>query len=228
VTPKARAAGKPARYLAWAAAALLLAACRPTPEEKGFASLGLGDYPTAIRAFTAAVEEDPGAYGTRLGLGQALLQKAAAESDSAAFAYGLLQLEACRTLRPAADLDALLADAWVDRARDLARRRDTLRALEALARAAERDPRAPAPLSLAGILYGKRGDLDKAEALFAKALQADSADASSHFNLGMLRWRAGRVREAHGHWLKALQARPDDEDLLHWFAQAEKRLREAP
>lgn len=207
--------------------ALGLAACRDGVD-KGFTSLGLGDYPMAVSFFTRALEEDPDRYEARLGLGQALLQKAAAESDSAAFAYGLVQLEACRTLRPDADLSALLSDAWLERARQEARGRDTLAALEAISRSIERNPRAPAPLNLAGIIYGKRGDVDKAEALFRRAVEADSGDASAHFNLGMLRWQEGDAREAHGHWMKALSALPEDGDVLYWFALAERKLRESP
>lgn len=210
-----------------ALAALALAACKDGVD-KGYTSLRLGDYPMAIAFFARALEEDPEGYPARLGLGQALLQKAAAESDSAAFAYGLAQLEACRTLRPDADLSALLSDAWLDRARQLARGRDTLGALEALSRAIERHPDNPAPLNLAGILYGKRGDVGKAEALFRRAIRGDSADASAHFNLGMLRWQAGDAREAHAHWMKALHALPHDEDVVYWFALAEKKLRESP
>lgn len=220
---KRRVAGRVALA---ASAAALLAACLGDGIDKGFTSLGLGDYPMAIPVFTRAVERDPASYRARLGLGQALLQKAAAESDSAAFAYGLLQLEACRSLRPSDDLSRLLSDAWLDRARALARGRDTLAALAALSRAIERSPGNPGPLNLAGILYGKRGDVDKAEALFARALEADSADASAHFNLGMIRWQAGDARSAHSHWLKALSALPRDEDILYWFAMAERRLRE--
>jgi Flp pilus assembly protein TadD len=211
-----------------ACGALALAACGPSDVEKGNTSLSLGDYPMALAAFGRAAEADPGSWRARLGLGQALLQKAAAESDSAAFAYGLVQLEACRTLHPGADLSGLLSDAYLERARALARRHDTLGALEAASKAIERNPSNPGPLNLAGILYGKRGDAAKAEALFRKALLADSADASAHFNLGMIRWQAGDARDAHAHWLKALAALPQDEDILYWFALAERKLRESP
>ena len=44
----------------------------------------------------------------------------------------------------------------------------------------------------------------------------------------MLRWQAGDVRGAHDQWLAALKALPDDEDILYWFALAEKKLRESP
>lgn len=210
------------------AAMFVLAGCGKSDLEKGSTSLALGDYPHALAAFGRAVERDPGSWRARLGLGQSLLQKAAAEGDSAAFAYGLVQLEACRTLQPSSDLSALLSEAYLERARALARSRDTLAALEAASRAIERNPKSPGPLNLAGILYGKRGDPAKAEALFRRALAADSGDASAHFNLGMIRWQSGDARDAHGHWLKALESLPQDEDILYWFALAESRLRESP
>ena len=64
--------------------------------------------------------------------------------------------------------------------------------------------------------------------MFRKALGLDSSDASAHFNLGMIRWQAGDVRVAHGHWLKALKRLPQDEDVVYWFALSEKKLRESP
>lgn len=202
--------------------------CRNADVDKGRACLGLGDYPLALRFFSRAVEADPQGYEARLGLGQALLQQAFALGDSLAFDGALLQLEACRSLRPSEDLGALLGEAWLERARGLLRGGDTLAALAALSKSRDRAPGDPKPLNLAGIIYGKRGETDKAATLFREALAQDSADASAHFNLGMLNWQDGDVRAAHGHWLASLRALPTDEDILYWFALAEKKMRESP
>jgi tetratricopeptide (TPR) repeat protein len=206
----------------------LLTGCGQRDLDKGFTCLGLGDYPQAITFFKIAVAEKPASYPARLGLGQALLQKAVAETDSEAFKYGLIQLEACRTLKPSDDLSSLLSNAWFDRARMHARAKDTLAALEALGKASERNPHHAAPLNLAGVLYGKRGEVEQAAALFRKALAVDSKDASAHFNLGMIHWQSDEFHEAHAHWLQALSQLPDDEDILYWFARAESRLRASP
>lgn len=217
------------KSIGWAiAVATLCVGCRNADLDKGRSCLGLGDYPLALRFFGRAVEADPGDYEARLGLGQALLQQAFALGDSTAFTGALLQLEACRSLRPSDDLGSLLGEAWLERARGLLRAGDTLAALAALSRARDRAPADPKPLNLAGIVYGKRADPDKAGALFRKALALDSGDASAHFNLGMLEWQAGDARAAHGHWLASLKALPADEDILYWFALAEKKLRESP
>lgn len=217
------------KRLAWALAlAAVCAGCRGEDLEKGRACLGLGDYPLALRFFTRAVEADPQGYEARLGMGQALLQQAFAHGDSDAFAGALLQLEACRSLRPSDDLGALLGEAWLERARGLLRSGDTLAGLGALSKARDRAPSDPKPLNLAGIVYGKRGESGKAEALFRKALAQDSGDASAHFNLGMLAWQSGDARAAHAHWLVSLKALPADEDIVYWFAMAEKKLRESP
>jgi tetratricopeptide (TPR) repeat protein len=210
------------------AVAFCFAGCGRKDIEKGWISLGLGDYPMAIRFFQAGVEADPGRYDAHLGLGQSLLQKSFAEGDSAAFAYGLIQLEACRNLAPGNDISGILTDAYYERAKILLRGRDTLSALTNLSKAIERGPGNPKPLNLVGIVYGKLGEPDKAESLFRKALELDSTDASANFNLGMILWEAGEVRPAHGHWLKALKRLPHDEDVLDWFALSEKKLREAP
>jgi tetratricopeptide (TPR) repeat protein len=206
----------------------ILSACGGKDLEKGWVSLGLGDYPMAIRFFQTAVEGNPRLYDARLGLGQALLQKAFAERDSASFNYGLVQLEACRSLSQNADLAQILTDAYFERARGQLRGGDTVDALASLSKAIDRGPRNPKPLNLAGIVYGKLGEPEKAGTLFQKALQLDSADASAHFNLGMIRWQDGDIRSAHEHWLKALKTLPRDEDVLYWFALSEKKLRETP
>lgn len=211
-----------------AGAALLLMACRGEDDEKGRISLSLGDYPMAIGFFRAAVEEDPHHYDARLGLGQALLQKAFAEDDSASFEYALIQLEACRGLAPSQDISELLADAYYERARSLLRNRDTVAALATLSKAIDRAPENTRPLNLVGIVYGKLGETGKAEALFRQALISDASDPSANFNLGMILWQSGDVRLAHAHWLKALKAMPRDEDVLYWFALSEKKLRETP
>jgi len=210
------------------AAAAVLSACQSRDIEKGRVCLGLGDYALARTFFAKVVEEYPEGYPGRYGLGQALLQQSLAEGDSASFAHAMVQFEACRSIRPSQDLTELLTDAYTERARGLLNRKDTVSALATLAKAIERNPANPQPVNLVGIIYGKLGDPAKAAALFGKALDLDSADASAHFNLGMIRWQAGEYAKAHEHWLKALKALPKDEDVLYWFALSEKRLRESP
>lgn len=219
---------KPGMLLGGVLMTLALAGCRQSQVEKGRVSLSLGDYPLALRFFGGAVEENPEAYEARLGLGQALIQKAVAEKDSASFAYGLVQLEACRSLLPSQDLSSLLGEAYTSWARVLLTSGDTVAALSAISKAIERDPGSPQSLNLAGIIYGKLEEPEKAQTLFRKALDRDSADASAHFNLGMIFWQRGNPEQAHAHWLKALQALPNDEDVLYWFALAEKKLRGSP
>jgi tetratricopeptide (TPR) repeat protein len=226
--PRGNRAGKRRGYLAAAAVAWLVLACDHGRIEKGRISLSLGDYPMAVRFFQTAVEENPQRYEARLGLGQALLQKAFAENDSAAFEYALVQLEACRSLAPSQDLSELLTDAYYERARSQLKGQDTLSALTSLSKSIDHGPKNTRPLNLVGIVYGKLGESEKAEALFRKALRLDSLDASAHFNLGMLAWQAGEIRPAHEHWLKSLKTLPDDEDVLYWFALSEKKLRETP
>lgn len=217
------------RISAVCAAALLgLIGCTSRDLEKGEACLALGDYPMAIRFFSRVAEKDPLDFAARVGLGKALIQKSAAEGDSAAIAYALVQLEAGRSLNPDADLAPLIAEAYLEKARSCLQRLDTTGALASLARSVERDPKGVSALNLAGIIYAKLGDPDRATALFGKALTLDSTSASAHFNQGMLDWQAGEVQKAHGHWLEALKALPEDEDALYWLALAEKRLRGAP
>lgn len=205
---------------------LVLCRCADRSIEKGYTSLQLGDYEMAISFFHQVLKKNPRNYDARLGMGKALIQKAIDHAnDTTSWRHALTNLEAARTLRPEEDIGALLAEAWTVHARALLSAEDTVEALSGLARAIEHHPSSVEPLNLAGIVYFRMGDADKAEVLFRKAVDLDTEHPSGYFNLGMVCWRQDRLADAHGYWLKAIKRAPDDEDILYWFALAEKKLR---
>lgn len=208
--------------------AILVASCGSSTIEKGTTCIRLGDYPMAIRFFTHALEHDPGSFEARVGMGKALLQKAVAEKgDKSAWQEAILHLEAAATLGGNdAEIPLLLSEVWFARAQNLVARKDTSGALDALSRSIEDDPGNPSPVNLAAIIYFRAGYTDKAEALFRKSVELDSAHPSSRFNLGMVLWSKGEYEEARKQWLLALKADPEDQDIIYWFAMAEKKLRE--
>jgi tetratricopeptide (TPR) repeat protein len=208
-----------------AALVFLLAGCGNSNLDKGNISLRLGDYPAAISFYSEEVKNHPDSYLGRLGLGKALLQKAC-DADTSAWKGALVQLEAARTLSPTAELGGLLAEVYLQRSHQLLNARDTVAALDALSSSIESDKAAIEPLNLAGIIYYRLGEADKSEVLFTKAVSLDSANASARFNLGMVYWQSGKLKQAHAQWLAALAASPRDKDMLYWFARAEKKLRE--
>jgi len=212
------------------ACAAVLTGCGHANIEKGDTSLRLGDYPAAIKFFSAELQRRPDCYPARLGLAKAVFQKSVDEHiDLTLWKEGLMHLEAARTVAPAEEeenVTALLSEAWVYHARALLAAADTVGALADLSRAIEYNPRSVEPLNLAGILYFQLGDAQKSIALFERAAAIDSTSPSAHFNLGMVHWQQGDIRSAHGHWLTALKLAPADEDILYWFALAEKNIRE--
>ncbi|MBD3393496.1 MAG: tetratricopeptide repeat protein [Chitinivibrionales bacterium] len=220
-----------AAYAGVLAVALFWGGCGHGNVDKGETSLRLGDYPAAIEFFEEELKRHPDSYEARLGLGKAMLQKSVdAGGDSALWKRGLMHLEAARTLAPseqAEHIEQLLSEAWAHHARSLLSGGDTLASLSALSRAIEYQPSGIEPLNLAGVIYFRLGDARKATALFERAVEIDSTHPSAHFNLGMVRFKAGDITAAHAHWLRALKLSPQDEDILYWFALAEKELREA-
>ena len=207
----------------------LLTGCISRDIEKGTVALELGDYSLAAQFFSRVLVREPANAEARLGMGKALLQRASDNpGDTTAWREAVMHLEAVRTLGKNTDIGPLLSQVWSERAASLLSLNDTLRSLEALTRAIAADPTSPEPLNLAGIIYFRTGRAAKARLLFERAIAVDSSRASSLFNLGMLDWEEGAVREAHDLWLRALKASPQDEDFLYWFAVAEKRLREMP
>ena len=211
-----------------AAMALSLALCDSTDINKGGTALGLGDYALAARFFSSVLERNPASYEARLGMGKALLQRYVDKNDTVSWREAVMNLEAARTLAGGAETTKLLAQVWAERGAALAHAGDTLGALEALIRSIACDPRGTEPLNLAGIIYYRIGKTAKARHLFESAVAADSSNISATFNLGMLCWEEKRIQEAHDHWMRALTGAPDDEDILYWFAAAEKSLRTAP
>jgi tetratricopeptide (TPR) repeat protein len=194
--------------------------------DKGNTCLRLGDYRMAVAFFERELQARPGSYEGRLGLGKAYLQKAIDQpGDHQAWRRALTNLEAARTISPRGRIDELLSQAWSARARSLLAEADTLRALEALSRAIEYTPDSIEPINLAGIVYFRIGDRAKAEMLFERAAALDSSHATAEFNLGMVQWQRGEIAAAREHWLRALKRSPDDEDILYWFARAEKASR---
>jgi tetratricopeptide (TPR) repeat protein len=212
-------------FLPWVA--LLLLGCGNRTVEKGEICLRLGDYPMAIAFFSEEVRRHPESFDARLGLGKALLQQGCANaSDTFAWKDAIIQLEAASTLSPRDNVAALLSEAYLQRAHVLLSAKDSIGALDALSRAIERNNRAIEPINLAGIIYFRMGETDRAQALFAKAIELDSASPAGRFNLGMVYWQAGRIDDARGQWFAALAASPKDKDIVYWCAVAEKKKRD--
>jgi tetratricopeptide (TPR) repeat protein len=205
----------------------LAVGCSRDAIDKGYACLQLGDYAMAIEFFDRELHKNPRDFDARLGMGKALLQKAASEpADTGAWGRALTHLEAARTLDPHQRLTPLLSEAWLYRARSLFQGHDTLEGLSALSRAIEYDPKRLEAINLAGIIYSRIGAIKKSQALFSRAVAIDSSHPTSHFNLGMAYWQRQRYDSAHVHWMAALRLDPDDEDALYWFAVSEQVLRE--
>lgn len=190
----------------------------------------IGDYAMAIRFYREALEQRPGDYEARFGLGKALLQKAVhAGGDTVGWRQALIQLEAARNIHPTREVNKVLSGAWsyygrtrMNWAQDY---RDSIAALRHLSRAIDYDGDNVEAVNLAGIAYYHLGDTEKAAKLFQKAIEIDSTLPAGYFNAGMLYWQRDEVAQAHRYWLYALKHAPDDRDILYWFARAEKSMR---
>ena len=205
----------------------LFAACKNEKLEKAAIALQLGDYFLAEEFYRELLHENPANYAARVGLGKALVQKAVANpNDSTLWEQAMVQFEAARSLQATDDIDKLVAESYVEQARRLLLEKDTLTALEFLTKAIQIDTKPVQSLNLAGIVYSRMGQAHRAEVLFEKAVEMDSSYANALFNLGMLRWQQNNINEAHHLWLSTLKILPDNEDVIYWFARAEKRLEE--
>ncbi len=203
----------------------VLLGCGSDPVRKGRTALALGDYVMAKSFFAGRLQQKPDCYPARLGMGKALIQEAAALATDSSWRRALTHLEAARTINPQSpEVIELLGEAWSVHARNRLESGDTLQALSALGKAIEYSPFSVEPLNLAGIVYYRLGDPDKAVTLFRKAIAVDSSNASAYFNLGMVYWQQNNHQMAHTQWLHALENDPADDDIVYWFALAEKSL----
>lgn len=206
---------------------LYLLSCSDNNIDKGNVSLTLGDYTMAIEFYEAELKKNPQSYEARLGMGKALIQKAVdMKNDTSSWKRALTHLEAGRTIQPDKDIGPLLCEAWSVFGRIMLNVGDTVEALSSLARAIEYNPKNVEPLNLAGIVYFRLGEDEKAEVLFKKAIDINRNHPSAYFNLGMIFWVRDQIDSAHIFWLEALKLEPEDDDILYWFAMAEKRLRQ--
>jgi Flp pilus assembly protein TadD len=203
-------------------------ACGSNDIRKGNVALELGDYSLAIKFFSHCLEHDPADFEARVGIGKAYLQKASDnQNDRVSWREALMHLEAAHTVQGNPEINKLLGQVWAERGSSLLYVKDTIQALEALSRAIAVDQRNHEALNLAGIIYYKTGRPEKARLLFERAVSIDTANTSSIFNLGMLYWEERNIKKARNLWLRALTDAPHDEELLYWFAAAEKSLRDS-
>lgn len=208
-------------------AVVIIAGCGQSDIDKGNVCLRLGDYEMAEHFFGKALYRNPKDYGARLGMGKALLQRATAHSSDSVDIWkrGLVHLEAAESINPGEDLRPLLSDAWYRRSKHLLAKEDTSEALTALTRSIEHKPQNIDALNSAGVLYFRLGEVAKAKEILKSAIAIDSLNTALHFNLGMICYQDGETAEAHKYWLSALKNSPEDEDLMYWFAVAEREMR---
>jgi Flp pilus assembly protein TadD len=200
--------------------------CSESELEKGAISLNVGDYNRAITFYDRALNQNPANAAAHLGLGKALFQKAKAQSDdSTLFIQSIVHIEAARTLGLSSEVNGLLSSVLTEKARIQLARKDTVGALEVLTHAIEYDRFSAGPLNLTGIIYFRTGRADKASVLFDYAISIDSNDVSPLFNRGMIAWQQNQIGIAHDYWFRALRKSPQDEEILYWFARAEKLIR---
>lgn len=207
-------------------AGLLIVHCT-SDLDRGATALQLGDYPLAIALYQKKINRNPECFQARLGMGKALIQKMIDNpEDSSAWKSALINLEAAKILKSSDVINGLLSQVWMEHGRRALANADTLSGLESITKAITYDPENPELFNMAGIIYFRLGETAKARILFTKALTFDSTSVSVLFNLGMLCWNEGEITGAHENWYRALKSAPQDPDILYWFAQSEKQVRD--
>ncbi len=79
-----------------------------------------------------------------------------------------------------------------------------------------------------GVAYFYKGEPDKAEESFMKALEVDPNSALAYNSLGLLYFKTGRVEEARQAWLKAVELDPYSEGIRKNLLLLEQGLQASP
>ena len=93
-------------------------------------------------------------------------------------------------------------------------------ALSAASRALALNPRHTLARNLAGSVYARQGQLERARQAFTAALDGNPAEASAYTNLGMLELEAGNPRAAVSYLAEALTLDPADDRARSQLAAA--------
>lgn len=144
-------------------------------------------------------------------LGRALLRQGRHDPALARFRQAIL-------------LERTNPNTWLDLAGLLMELRRNDEAVETMARAAELFPTEPKFRQGPVILLRREGRVAEAEAVLAKALEADERQAWAHRELGGLYADTDRER-ANRHLRRALELQPDDLDNLFALAESLQRSR---
>lgn len=80
----------------------------------------------------------------------------------------------------------------------------------------------PDSLNQRGEMLFAKGDLQGAYQAFTEALEADSASATAHNNLGVLHWQSGEADRAIAHFEEALKIHSDDRHCILNYAEVLK------
>ncbi|MEN9355071.1 MAG: hypothetical protein RL318_2396 [Fibrobacterota bacterium] len=203
--------------------AFVLAGCDDL-KERGRINLELGDWNRAERCFAQAVDEDPDDLEARLGLGKALLQKAqglaADHRDKAAdWDLAVRELSVATASKSDSEVSEALYQARVRAARSWAREGDTSVALGRLEGLRLASPEQTGARNIEAILRFRRGEYEKATALFEENHSIDSSDVSACYNLGLLYWHQGKLDRSALYLLKAARLAPQDAEIIYWLGK---------
>ncbi len=206
---------------------LLLGACNDNAK-KAHVFLAQGDFLRAETFFTQAIEKNPNNFEARLGLGKALLQKAyyqaeVGEDTPGHWERALRELRIAENVQPGLEAGGLAGRAAFRWTKSLCAIGDTAKALNMLKTVLELNPSNLEARNFVGILYHKRGLEDQAHGIFLRNTKIDSTDPAAFYNLGMLHWRRQEFLQAYQWWVKAFTLSPENEDIVYWMVQAEKK-----
>ncbi|HWR36279.1 MAG TPA: tetratricopeptide repeat protein [Clostridia bacterium] len=155
--------------------------------------------PEAIAAYRKSVAARPNLFESNLNLGMLLAADASPEASK--------YLKAATQLKPSGKQDEALARAWMSLGRVL-ESADRAGAVDAYQRAAELQPRNPAPHLELGQMLERHSDLAGAEKEYKVALTLDANSADPLASLANLYMRGKRLPEAESTIRELLKTQP--------------------
>jgi tetratricopeptide (TPR) repeat protein len=219
------------KYAPALAAVLMLCACGGDLK-RARESYRIGDYPRALRLFSAALDRDPASFEARYGYAVVLQEislkrKALGDDTEADWDEVVRAYEICARQADKDDSAALAENYAISLfhlGNKLYLREKFEPALEYLETARHVDPKNKYVLNLAGIVQYSLGRYQEAQETFEYLIAEDPGFVSAYLNLGNVLWESGNEDAALVTWKQALAVSPDNQAVIKRIESALQKI----
>lgn len=220
--------GNIAKLAALAAVAMFVSGCG-SELARARECYRMGDYPRALRLFSAEIDRHPSSYEARYGYAvvlqeMSLAKKARGRDEEKDWVEVVEAYEICSRVGDSGSHAGNYAVVLFHLANKLYLQERFEPALAYLDRARQVDPKNKYVLNLAGIVEYSLGRYQEAQGTFEYLIAADPAFVSAYLNLGNVLWESGQEDAALVTWKQALSLSPENSAVIKRIETALQKI----